>query len=87
VTGHLLSSTSNSISVEGIGYDFIPDALSREPLDIRIKTDDNEALGGAQMAAEKQRGSTSCRKHGRVVVVLLLEFEFLLMLWNLQGAV
>ncbi|KAF5350235.1 hypothetical protein D9758_007817 [Tetrapyrgos nigripes] len=42
--------------VEGIGYDFIPDVLSRDPADVDrwIKTNDTEAFAGVQLLMKKE---------------------------------
>jgi cystathionine beta-synthase len=42
--------------VEGIGYDFIPDVLSRDPADVNtwVKTNDNEAFAAVQLLMKKE---------------------------------
>lgn len=39
---------NEAYKVEGIGYDFIPDVLNRETVDVWYKTDDREAFGYAR---------------------------------------
>ena len=40
--------------VEGIGYDFIPDVLSRDEVDTWIKTSDDEAFAAVQMIMREE---------------------------------
>ena len=44
----------SSYIVEGIGYDFVPDVLHREDVDLWVKTDDAEAFAAARLLMRKE---------------------------------
>ena len=56
--------------VEGIGYDFIPDVLSRDPKDVDtwVKTNDEDAFAAVQLLMRKEGllvgGSSGTALHG-----------------------